>query len=364
MNPPVLYQWTEEIAMRLPSLHSWQVENLALFSYGVIVAESSQQMKIARKVACGEQVSSAERRLRRFIANQQVALSSFFVEWTRWMVSCRESPQVTLLVDETKLKAKLAMMLVGVAFEGRCIPLAWQCYRANSKRAYPEQGQVKLIGPLLQQVKQGLPPSAAVLVLADRGIGTSPALCQPVDGLGWKYLFRVTKQSKILTDDGEYSIYQQVQRGQRWCASGWVFKKRARIPAHARALWSASYDEPWALVTNDARLTGYEYAQRNWQEQSFRDLKSGGWQWSRSGVRCPARMSRLLLLLVVADAWVVGSGSYAIHWQRARTRIHRPTGQLRRQWSVFKEGLQLFSDYVLRNNVGLKPCFGSDQRLC
>lgn len=364
MNPSVLYQWNEEIAMHMPSLNSWQAENVALFSYGVVLAESSQQMKIARQVACGEQVASTERRLRRFIANEQVEVSRFFVEWTRWMVGRLEAERVSLLVDETKLNDGLGIMVVGMAFEGRCIPLAWRCYRANSEADYPAEGQVAMIGDLLALVQQGIPAHVPVLVLADRGIGTSPKLCQKVADMGWHYLFRVTRQSKIITEQGEYRIYQQVQAGQSWSASGLVFKKRGRIPAHARAVWSEGYAEPWALVTNDATLTGYEYAQRNWQEQSFRDLKSGGWHWADSAVRCPARMTRLLMLLVVAYAWVLGLGSYAIHWKRARALTRRSSGQLRRQWSLFKEGLQLFTDYVIRNNVCLKLCFVSDKRLC
>lgn len=362
MNPSLLYQWTEELATHLPCLNSWQVDNLALFSYGVIQAESSQQMRIARKVACGEQILSAERRLRRFIANEHVPMREFFVAWTRWVMGRMDRGKVILLVDETKLADRLGIMVVGVAFEGRCIPLAWRCYRANSAQAYPEEGQVGMIDDLLGLIQQGLPAGCQVLVLADRGIGTSPDLCKAVDVRGWHYLFRVTKQSKIITGDGEYTIYEQVKAGEHWSASGVVFKKRGRIPAHARAVWSDGYEEPWALVTNDPSLTGYEYAQRNWQEQSFRDLKSGGWQWATSGVRCPERMARFMMILVVAYGWVIGLGSYAVHWQTARSLTRHANGQFRRQWSLFKEGLQLFAQYVVRKNVCLKLCFVSDKR--
>ena len=54
------------------------------------------------------------------------------------------------------------------------------------------------------------------------------------------------------------------------------------------------------VVTNDERLTGYEYARRNWQEQSFRDLKSGGWHWGDSRVRSPQHVANLLVLLALA----------------------------------------------------------------
>lgn len=74
-------------------------------------------------------------------------------------------------------------------------------------------------------------------------------------------------------------------------------------------------------------------------------------------------MARFMVILVVAYAWVLGVGSYAVHAHKARALIHRASGHPRRQWSLFKEGLQFFTDYISRYGIGLKPCFVSDQRL-
>jgi len=53
MNLKLLYQWKGVLTSRLSSLNRWQVENVALFSYGVIEAESCQQQSVARKAVCG-----------------------------------------------------------------------------------------------------------------------------------------------------------------------------------------------------------------------------------------------------------------------------------------------------------------------
>lgn len=362
MNLKLLYQWTDELATHLPSLNEWQTSNVGLFSYGVIRAESCQQQDIARQVSCGERVESSARRLRRFLNNSAFPLAAFFGEWTRWVVQAMDRQPLTLLVDETKVSDRVAVMMVGLAWEGRCIPLAWRCYVANSAAEYPAEGQVELIGQLLMGVKAALPAATPVLVLADRGIGTSPKLCRRIVELGWTYLFRITKQSKICTETGEYTIADMVQPGEVWSARGHVFKKRGHIPAQALALSSEGYEEPWALVTNDDQLTGGEYARRNWQEQSFRDLKSHGWQWNASRVRHPDHMARLLVVLVVAYGWMLALGSYATHWGRTQPLQRSPNGQLRRHWSLFKEGLCLFVEYVQRYTVCLKFCFLPDKR--
>jgi hypothetical protein len=362
MNYPLLYQWEQLLAARMTSLNGWQHANLALFSYGVMKAESCQQLSVARAICCAEQVNSTTRRWRRFLDNAAFPLDTFFTAWSGWIVEALGSASITLLVDETKLDDRIGVMMVGVAWESRCLPLAWRTYRANSHADYPAEGQVGMIVALLRAVKAGLPKSVRVLVLADRGIGCSPELCRGVEGLGWQYLFRVTCQTKIVTEDGDYTIAQQVEPGEIWGASGVVFKQRGRIPAHARALWGEGHGEAWALVTNDEALTGHEYARRNWQEQSFRDLKSGGWKWGESRVRKAEHVARLLVLLVLAYAWAVALGSQQIAAGRGQHLLRRADGSVRRLWSLFKEGTTAFVEVAERHTVCLGLLFLPDKR--
>jgi hypothetical protein len=363
MNYKLLYQLEELLSAHIPSMNSWQQANVALFSYGVIQAEGCQQGEIARQVSCGEQIESTTKRFRRWLDNQALDLETFFSEWSRWVVKSVGGERVTLVVDETKLEARVGVMMVGLAWQGRCLPLAWRTYRANDQANYPPEGQVGIIRNLLERVKAGIGEQQAVLVLADRGIGCSPALCQVVQQLGWQYLFRVTCQTKIVTDTTEYTIAQQVRPGEIWAQAGRVFKQRGRIPAHARALWSVGYPEAWALVTNDPRLTGYEYARRNWQEQSFRDLKSGGWKWGESRVHLPEHVANLLVLLAFAYTWVVALGSQAVAAGCAQALVRRPNGSFRRLWSLFREGLRYFAQVVQRHTVCLGLLFIPDTRL-
>ena len=217
-------------------------------------------------------------------------------------------------------------------------------YRANSAADYPPEGQARMIIQLLKAVRAGLPAGSRVRVLADRGIGTSPLLMRGIMALGWTFLFRVTRQSKIILDTGEaVTFYQQVQcRGERYAASGTVFKKRGHIPAHVRVLWGEAAQDRWALVTNDPALTGWEYAQRMWIEQAFRDLKSHGWQLESAALTDPDRLARLWIVLVVAYAWMLLWGA-ALVAQGATAKLKRcPDGSFVRRWSLFREGWQAF----------------------
>lgn len=364
MNLQIMYQFSEEIAIQMPSLNKWQRDNLAIFSLGVVEAESCIQGKVARRLRGVGKRQTVERRFQRFVNNTHLPLEKSQKEWTHWVVKSLVNQELILLVDETQLGNHVSAMVVGVAYEGRCIPLVWRCYQKGT--TYPEEGQVQLIVELLKRVKAGLPAGADPLLQADRGIGTSPDLIKAVDGLGWRYLFRVQGSSKVIEAEGtEYALGSVIQPGESWAAEGLVFKKRGRIPAHVRVIWDEGQEEPWALVTNDPALTGREYARRVWQEQSFRDLKSGGWQWNQSHVWLPHHTERLLLVLAVAYAWVLALGTYFIHASLATPLRLRPDGSRRRRLSIFREGLDYLEVMSRQNHiVCLKLIFAPDKRLC
>jgi hypothetical protein len=336
-----LYQWVKGVSKKWRGVSRHFTANVVVFSRGVVAAQSSQIRAIAGCV--NGKPDSQRRRLQRFVA-QKRNLQGFFREWTKTVVGALGLKTVVLAVDETKLKNKLGVMVVGVVYEGRCIPLAWQVYRANSAADYPAPGQARLIIGLLNAVRAGVPKGMPVRVLADRGIGTSPLLMRGIMAMGWTFLFRVTRMSKLVLPDGQaVTFHDQVTApGQTYAASGLVFKKRGRIPAHVRVVWGTSAKAPWALVTNDPALSGWEYAHRMWQEEAFRDFKSHGWHLENAALDCPSRIALLFVLLTVAYAWM-------LLWGRVRELAllvpapkKRKNGSLVRRYSLFNLGRLAF----------------------
>ncbi len=343
MNRQPLYQWLSETSKEWQGCTRHFQENVRHFSEGVARACHSQIRKIAGCVS-GE-AESQRRRLQRFVS-REIELEEWFGEWTKSVVKRVAPDKVTLVVDETKVEDRFGVMVVGLVHQARCIPLAWRAYRANDRTAYPAEGQVQMILTLLRAVQRGLPAHLSVCVLADRGIGTSSALMKGVMAMGWHFLFRVTKQSTLVLPDGQSVTFaeQVTAPGQSYQAQGRVFKHQGRIPAHVRVLWGQAAHQPWALVTNDARLTGWEYGKRFWIEESFRDLKSQGWQLEQVLLTCPHRLERLWILLVVAYTWLLLWGCALTH-ARHRSRKRRQDGSFVARCSFFRLGWQDFISF-------------------
>jgi hypothetical protein len=333
MSQAELYQWVKQISEIFRGLGYWQMLGLALYSYGVVLARQCTPNKVAEKLGMMGKVKSMERRLERWLANERLNWGACCREWSRFVLRGYVGEWLILLVDETKLGQHLSVMVVGLAYRGCCIPLAFWCYRPE---AWP-LGQVRLIEELLCWVAEGVPDEVKPLVQADRGIGTSPDLIRVVEALGWHYLFRVQGQTRFQLPDGQsVALDQVVTKSGQWTGTGKVFKKAGWLPAIAHVIWELPYVQAWCLVTNCPAIPARLYARRYWQEASFRDLKSDGWQWQASRIFSPHHANLLVLVLAIAYAFVLSLGTLAFEEPVLAARV------LDKSYSLFRHGLRLW----------------------
>src|SRR5689334_16847106 len=163
---------------------------------------------------------------------------------------------------------------------------------------------------LLQQLRTILPPDQAVLLLADRGLGTSPEWQARLSEMDWRYLLRVQRTTLIrLKGQKAQPLRRLVGYGQTWTGRAQVFKKAGWQWKWVYLVWEVGYSEPCCLFSNQDDLSPHLYAKRFQHEVSFRDLKSDGFQWQRSRVWLPSHVERLLLGLALASLWSLTEGT-------------------------------------------------------
>jgi hypothetical protein len=273
------------------------------------------------------------------------------MEWVKWVSQFFSLEELVILVDETKLSVHLNVLVVGLAYRQRCIPLVWACYRGALGEA-----RLTMIASLLQVVKASLPAHARPLVEMDRGLGTSPRLLRQIEQLNWRYLVRVQGITRLRTFRGkQHTLRDLVKRGETWSGMGYVFKKNGAIRAYVHVLWGWNQPDMWCLVTNDQALAVRAYAVRNWQEQSFRDLKSDGFHWQRSQVFEPRHAERLLLVLTLAYTRLLAFGSHCAPDRAAvYLRVSRRTRPAR---SLFSAGLRYWWDCLVHHLPTLSGLF-------
>src|SRR5258706_3708603 len=256
-----------------------------------------------------------------------------FKWWIAWIVQLWGKAAFLILVDETKLSDHVAVMMVGLAYQGSAIPLIWRAYSVSD---YPDEGQVALISDLLEQLRTVLPPDQAVLLLADRGLGTSPVWQARLSEMDWRYLLRVQRTTLIRLDGHKAQpLTRLVGYGQTWIGRAQVFKKAGWQWKWVYLVWEVGYTEPCCLFSNQPHLNPALYSQRFYHEVSFRDLKSDGFNWQQSRIWLPTHVERLVLVLALATLWSLTQGTIVFHLY--------PLTRRQQRLSVFRLGL----DYLL-----------------
>jgi hypothetical protein len=342
MNLVTVYRLREEIEGRFPSLGKWQAIGLAQACVGLILERHCGIGRIAEGLLRFGKLETVKQRLKRWLKNERIHVQTACYDWMSWVWSSWGMARPLLLVDETKLGEHLGVMMVSVAYAGRAIPLLWRCYYADDAQFYPQQGQVLLVYGLLAHVLSQLPPQVRPLVQMDRGLAHSSAMLRALKRLEVDFLVRVKQTARFTTRQGRsWLLSEVVKRGESCRMHGWLFGRDHRIKGSVTLIWEVGQAEPWCVFSNDPHLSGQRYALRWWQEESFKDLKSGGWQWQGSHIPCPERMERLILVMAIAYGWMLSLGAGVHHLPAALCKTVFAADELRR-YSPFRLGLRWF----------------------
>jgi len=253
---------------------------LGLMVMGLVSEGWGHLSRIAEGIPEEGSYNTVRQRVKRWVSNPRLDVPGVCSGWIGWVWRAYGGARAVVLVDETKLGERFGVMMVSLAYAGRAIPLLWRCYYANSAADYPQQGQVLLIYGLLAHVLSALPPDARPLVQMDRGLAHSSAMLKALQALQVDSLVRVKQNARFTSRRGcSQLIRAWVKPGDAFTVHGTLFSRKQAVSGTLCLIWEAGQDEPWCLFTNVPRLIGHRYALRWWQEESFKDLKSGGVQW-------------------------------------------------------------------------------------
>ena len=292
-RPEPLYQWAERVATRFPDLSRPQARALAWWSFGMALAQACGLDRVALALAAltGGPPQTVRQRLREFYrpaaakrGRGRLAFdpAACFAPLLAWVTAGWPVRRVALAIDATALGDRLTVLAVSVVYRGCGVPVAWAVLRGNEPGAWMPHWK-RLLGAL----RDRLGPPWQVLVLSDRGL-ESAELFRAIVGLGWHPLMRA-KAGGCFRPSGWRRWYRlprfAPRPGSRRQVRGQAYREpAARVECTLLARWDAGHEGPWLVLTDLApgAADAAWYGWRSWIEQSFKVLKSGGWQWQRT----------------------------------------------------------------------------------
>ncbi len=321
------------IGSTCPTQRITQARNLAWFIVGIVVAAHCQLTQIAPHVPWDGNRDSIIQRLRRVLMNPRLTVRTLYGPTVgyvlRWLTTGRP---LILVIDRTTIRADLNILLIGVAFRGRVLPLVWKVQQKQGSF------QLRYVQAALRFIAWWTPARAAMWVVGDREFQDVALQIFVRDTLHWHFVQRVDQNLWIYPrgrrafklntcglQPGQFRSFGRVRiTRQRF---GWV---------ELIGYWQPAEDEPWYLISD--RTLGRQavgvYRRRFWIEEMFRDFKSHGWDLEASRLRSPARLERLLLIIALAYVWLVNIG-VAVVKRGLRYRLDRRAG---RTLSYFRLG--------------------------
>jgi len=352
--------WRTQVKQLLPGIHGHQKKTLALFVIGIILSGSAVLQRVAESISLHginpAKMTSIERRLARFIANDRVVVTNIWEHFLSEVLPFWRGKPTRFILDCTPFRSDATIVYIGLLVHSRVLPVAWAVMPATEQW---EEKQWSIVARLLDQILPHL-ASADCTLIADRGLTGFP-LVKICRDRQWHYLLRVRKEHTCQRKMGKgwsswcrFDAFLQ-KTGQQWY--GWAkIWKEDTIETSVSLCWMQDCEEGWILISDQkaGKRRVNEYALRMRVESTFQDSKSRGWNLEASLVKEEARLERLLLALFLAMWWVSHLAASCMHHGK-RDRFDRTD---RRDKGIFRLGRLWLLDILRRtcNQADLVHC--------
>lgn len=330
-NLQLYHKMVQQFCQWFPKERITRIRNQALLVIGLYLSGSVHLSKIVSQWPLPGKDPSLVNRLNRFLNNPRLNVLGWYLPIARSMLTALASRPIRLIIDCTKVGFNHRIMMVGLAYRKRTLPLAWRVYRGpKGHTTYQEQIE------LLRYVARMLPKDSPVYLLGDAGF-QSVHLLNWLGRMHWRFIIRQpgrckvwqsgeswVKISDIALEEGQTRTLGWVRLTEKHNA-GWFW-----LVMH----WEKGEEEPWYLVSNHPKNLIGLYRLRMWIEEMYGDMKGHGFDLEATQLRSADRINQLLLGVSIAFVWLIALGSWVVKHGNRHLIDHKS----RRDKSYFRLG--------------------------
>lgn len=323
-------------------VHAKRILSLANATLGVIHAASLAVHAIGRALALarGLDPRHAIKQVDRLLSNSGLDVWHLFRQWVPYVLAERTEAVVVLDWTDFEPDDQCTLAASLVTSHGRTTPLLWKTHvksaLAGNRNLWEDE--------LLSYLRELIPTSVSVTILADRGFGDEK-LYQLLDQLGFHYVIRFREVITVIDP-----ISGEKRKAGEWISAlghakqirGAFVTGRKTPVGSVVCVRRKGMKDTWCLATSFTEAKASEiidlYARRFTIEEGFRDVKDLRFGMGLSSVRINSaeRRDRLLLVsaLAIALLTLLGAAGESLGLER---RLKANTVK-RRSYSLFNQG--------------------------
>jgi len=329
--------------------HQGQVVTLAMMISGIVLSRMAQLSAMSSEIPTETKEKSIEMRMRRWVKDE-IDVEAVYLPFARQILEALSHLPLVLVMDGSQAGMGCMVLMVGVLYQKRALPIAWLVYKGKKGHASAERHK-----QVLEKVLPLLPVGSEVVLLGDAEYDTTDMIEWVEKNTTWKYVLRTSPQIYVRTDRQEQPIRDYpLEKGKVLFLPQAGFTLTATLTLNAVGWWASRYEEPIFMVTNlDSPYQACRYYWRRFRiETFFSDQKSRGFHIHKSHLADPVRLSRLLIAACLAYIWMITQGLQVI--AANNTSLIDRTDRVDK--SLFRLGLDWLK-YALKMNLHFEPLF-------
>lgn len=335
-NLQLYHKVLEQLCQWFPKERITRLRNLSLLVTGIFLSKSVQMPLIIRKWHILGKYVSLVNRLRRFLNNPLVSVNSLYQPVAVRLAQIFAGHTMRLVIDCTKVGFNHRLLMVGIAYKKRVLPLAWSVHQGSKGHVTAEE-QIAL----LRYVAHLLPKNSVIWLLGDAGF-QSVALLRWIKRQNWHFVIRQSGNTHFRTAHSEWRKLRDVSLvpGESKYL-GWVRLTQQHNYGWVSLVlhWEVGEDDPWYLVCDQllGNRTIKLYKIRMWIEEMYGDMKGHGFDLESTHLRDTKRIERLTLGVCLAFVWLISVGSRIVkdglrHWIDRKDRRDKSYFRLGMDW--------------------------------
>ncbi len=321
------------------------VSTLAMMITGIVMSRKAQLAVMSGEVPVPIKEKSVEMRMRRWVKNERIDVEVTYMPFARQILEALASEPLVLVMDGSAVGRGCMVLMVGVVYRKRALPLAWVVYKGKKGHTTAARHI-----EVLEKVLPLIPEGAEVILLGDAEYDTTEMLSWVMENTDWHFVMRTSPHIQIQEGETwhEISSLAPSEPDRIVTASQVAFTQAAALPLNVVAWWGSGYDAPIFLVTDlDDGNRAFQFYKRRFRiETFFSDQKSRGFHIHKSHLSDPARLSRLLIAACLTYIWMICFGLFVI--AQGKTKLIDRTDRIDK--SLFRLGLDWFR-YVLKRGL-------------
>jgi len=283
-------------------------------------------------------------RMRRWVSHDGIDVEMTYMPFAQQLVDALAHVPLVLTMDGSQVGRGCMVLMVGVIYKSRLLPLAWVVYKGKKGHTTAERHI-----EVLEKVRLLIPEGTEVILLGDAEYDTTPMLAWIQAQTSWHFVMRTGANLLIRRGSAWVKIADFARKPQQLQMLHEIgFTQTADLPANLVIWWGADYQDPIFLISSlpNASLAARFYKRRFSIETFFSDQKGRGFHIHQSHLAHPVRVSRLLIAACLAYIWMIGLGLFTLSTGN-HTLIDRTD---RVDKSIFRLGLDWLT-YCLKDEL-------------